>query len=131
MSAKNTKNKKDLFGRARFQQRSQSVRELSLSYEGENEVINVRPPDISTGGIFVNTTRLFPEGAVVTVRCRLSHTGAEISARGEVRYCLKGVGVGVEFVGISPENMRAIEDEIHLANRIVFRARTSRSLRRR
>ena len=35
-----------------------------------------------------------------------------IQTRGEVRYCLKGVGVGVEFVGISPESVQAIEDEI-------------------
>jgi hypothetical protein len=124
------KSQKELFGRARCTTRLQSVRELSLNYEGQSEVIHVRPPDISAGGMFVNTTREFPEGAVVAIRCRLAHTGAEIRARAEVRYCLKGVGVGVEFIGISQDNARAIEDEIHMASRISYRARTARSLKR-
>ena len=127
MSAKG----KDLFGRARSHPRLQSVRELSLNYEGQNEVIHVRPPDISTGGIFINTTREFPEGAVLTVRCQLAHTGAEICARGEVRYCLTGVGVGVEFVGMSPETVRAIERELRSANRVTSRAKSARSAKQR
>ena len=125
------KNKNELFGRARCHPRLQSVRELSLNYEGQTEVIHVRPPDISTGGIFVNTTREFPEGAVLTVRCRLVHTGTEISARGEVRYCLAGVGIGVEFVGMSPEAARAIERELRLANGIMSRSKLPRSMKRR
>jgi hypothetical protein len=36
----------------------------------------------------------------------------EVQARGEVRYCLTGVGIGVEFVGISPEYVQAIEEEV-------------------
>lgn len=125
------KNKKERFGGARSQQRLQSVRELSLNYEGQSEVIHVRPPDISTGGIFVNTAREFPEGAIVTVRCKLVNSGTEICARGEVRYCLQGVGVGVEFVGISAQAVRAIEREMRIANRISFRARTTRPRKRR
>jgi hypothetical protein len=125
------KNRKELFGRARFHPRLQSVRELSLNYEGQDEVIHVRPPDISTGGIFINTTREFPEGAVLTVRCQLAHTGTEVCARGEVRYCLSGVGVGVEFVGISAEAVRAIERELRWANRVTSRAKLARSKRRR
>jgi len=124
------KKKNELYGRARCHPRLQSVRELSLSYEGQSEVIHVRPPDISTGGIFINTTREFPEGAVLTVRCQLAHTGAEICARGEVRYCLKSVGVGVEFVGVSAETARAIEQELRWANRVTSRAKLARSKRR-
>lgn len=123
--------RKELDRRARCYPRMQSVSELSLNYEGETEVIHVRPPDISTGGIFVNTTRELPEGAVVTVRCKLAHSGIQVSARGEVRYCLKGVGVGVEFVGISSDSVRAIEREIRLADRVAFRARMARSMKRR
>jgi hypothetical protein len=62
--------------------------------------------------MFINTAKLFPEGAVLKLRFRLSRSGVLIQARCEVRYCLKGVGVGVEFVDISPEFVRAIEDEI-------------------
>jgi hypothetical protein len=35
-----------------------------------------------------------------------------VHARGEVRYCLAGVGIGVEFIGLSAEYLHAIEEEI-------------------
>ncbi len=60
--------------------------ELSMIYEGANE-------DIS-------------------VRFRLARTGVLIQTRCEVRYCIRGVGIGVEFLDASPEITRAIEEEI-------------------
>ena len=86
--------------------------ELSLTYEGRTEEISLRPPDISPHGMFINTVRRFPEGAVMKLRFRLSRSGIEVQARGEVRYCLPGVGIGVEFIGLAPEYLRAIEEEI-------------------
>lgn len=86
--------------------------ELSLTYEGRTEEISSRPPDISPHGMFINTNRRFPEGAVMKLRFRLSRSGIEVHARGEVRYCLPGVGIGVEFIGLEPEYFRAIEEEI-------------------
>jgi len=67
--------------------------ELSLTYEG-------------------NTARRFPEGAIMKLRFRLSRSGIEVHARAEVRYCLPGVGIGVEFIGLDPEYVHAIEEEI-------------------
>jgi PilZ domain-containing protein len=90
--------------------------ELSMIYEGFEEDICVRPPDISPHGMFINTSTEYPQGAVLKLRFRLSRTSVLIEARCEVRYCLRGVGVGVEFVDISPEAVRAIEDEIGVAN---------------
>ena len=90
------------------------LRELSLSYEGCSEDIRVRPPDISLQGMFINTATRFPEGSVLKVRFRLTRSGVEISARSEVRYCLVGVGVGVEFLDLSPQGARAIKKEILL-----------------
>lgn len=86
--------------------------ELSLTYEGRTEEVSSRPPDISPHGMFINTARRFPEGAVMKLRFRLSRSGIEVHARGEVRYCLAGVGIGVEFIGLEPEYVRAIEEEI-------------------
>jgi hypothetical protein len=54
---------------------------------------------------------------VLILKFRLTFTGAEIRTRGEVRYCLSGVGVGVEFVGISPQAVRKIKKEIELRKR--------------
>jgi hypothetical protein len=100
---------------SRLVARFSSLRDLSVTYEGHSEDIVTRPPDISTRGMFINTTRAFPEGAVLMVRFKLAHSGVEVSTRAEVRYCLPGVGVGVEFQGISTQETKAIEDEINSA----------------
>ncbi len=88
------------------------VRSLSVTYEGSPEDITLRAPDISPKGMFINTPNHLPEGAVLRVTFQLPRSNFEILARCEVRYCLPGVGIGVEFVEISPEAQRAIEDEI-------------------
>jgi len=92
--------------------RHPQLSELSMIYEGHEEDICVRPPDLSPHGMFINTSEEYPEGAVLKLRFRLARTGVMIETRAEVRYCLKGVGVGIEFFGISPEFVRAIEEEI-------------------
>jgi PilZ domain len=104
-------NEKD-FSSLRLSRRISTIRELSVDYEGYSETIATRPPDISTRGMFINTNRTFPEGAVLNVQFCLAFSGVEIRSRAEVRYCLEGVGVGVEFVEISPEAVAAIEKEI-------------------
>jgi len=97
---------------ARRDARHPQVTELSMIYEGFEEDISVRPPDLSPHGMFINTRTDYPEGAVLKLRFRLARTGVMIETRCEVRYCLRGVGVGVEFVAIPPESVKAIEDEI-------------------
>lgn len=96
----------------RLAPRISAIRDLSVDYEGYSESIITRPPDISTRGMFINTNRVFPEGAVLNVQFSLAVSGVEIRSRAEVRYCLAGVGVGVEFVEISPESVDAIQKEI-------------------
>jgi len=86
--------------------------ELSYSYEGKIEEVPIRPPDVSVQGMFIQTGRHFPDGAVLKVRFRLARSRYEVQARAEVRYCLPGVGVGVEFVEISAEARQAIENEL-------------------
>lgn len=102
---------------ARREQRIQHLSDLHLTYEGDSREIEVRPPDLSTHGMFVNTSKHFPEGAIVILRFRLAQSNVEIQARCEVRYCLSGVGIGVEFVGLGPEAFRAIENELRLFSR--------------
>jgi hypothetical protein len=98
----------------RSAKRFSSLRDLSVTYEGHSEDVVTRPPDISTKGMFINTTRVFPEGAVLNVKFHLALSGVEVRSRAEVRYCLAGVGVGVEFIGITREYVRAIEKEIEI-----------------
>jgi PilZ domain len=83
-----------------------------MGYEGAAREIPIRPPDISPHGMFVNTSTHFPEGAVVNLRFRLTQSKVEVQTRGEVRYCLPGIGIGVEFVGLGVESAQAIEKEL-------------------
>jgi hypothetical protein len=89
-----------------------TYRDLNIVYEGRSELIAIRAPDISPRGMFIHVPTHFPEGAVIKLDFRLSRSGHTVKARGEVRYSLPGVGIGVEFFDISPEDRQAIEDEI-------------------
>jgi hypothetical protein len=93
-----------------------SLRKITISYEGENECIVVKPPNVSAKGMFINTNRAFPEGAVLNVRFELALTNAEIQTRCEVRFCQPGIGVGVEFIGLAADSKRLIEYEIELSS---------------
>jgi hypothetical protein len=86
--------------------------DLSIVYEGSSEEIPVKVPDVSTTGMFINTARHFTEGAVIKVHFRLIRLNHEVNTRAEVRYCLSGVGIGIQFVDISPDDQAAIEQEL-------------------
>jgi len=97
---------------ARREPRIQPLSELHLSYEGDSDEIPIRPPDLSPHGMFVNTSTHFPEGAVLNLRFRLTRSNVEVQTRGEVRYCLAGIGIGIEFVELGKAAARAIEQEL-------------------
>jgi len=114
-SAKSPKKEQKKFWPLREDQRLPHLRNLSLVYEGYSEVVSLRPPDISLRGMFINTDRRYPEGAVLKLHFRLTRSGADVVARSEVRYCIPGVGVGVEFIELPSKSARAIEKELGLA----------------
>ena len=95
--------------------RIHTVSGIVLNYEGSSDLTYVRSPDVSERGMFVNTSRSFPEGAIVNVRFRLALSGASIAARGEVRYCLPGVGIGLEFCDLDASTRKLLENEMSLA----------------
>ena len=92
--------------------RIQQLSDVHLTFEGRGSEIPIRTPDLSPHGIFVNTSTHFPEGTVVNLRFRLTQSNVEVQTRGEVRYCLPGIGIGVEFVEIGADAIRAIEKEL-------------------
>ena len=92
--------------------RFSSLKDISLVYEGRSDVLSVRTPDISPRGMFVNTGAVFPEGAVLKVNFRLARSNYPVKTRCEVRYCLQGVGIGLEFIDIAPADEKAIREEI-------------------
>ncbi len=97
---------------SREAERFAAYRGLNLIYEGRSEKIEVRAPDLSPKGMFIHIPQAFPEGAVIKVEFTLSRSGYHVRARVEVRYCLPGVGIGVEFVDITDEAREKIENEI-------------------
>jgi len=102
----------------RREPRIQHLSELRMSYESGGECeIPIRPPDLSPHGMFVNTSTHFPEGAVVNLRFRLTKSNVEVQTRCEVRYCLPGIGIGVEFVGLGAKAVRAIERKLKAFSR--------------
>jgi hypothetical protein len=99
---------------ARLALRIHSIRQIAVQYEGTEERIISRAPDVSTTGMFINTSRKYAEGAMLNLSFCLALSGVEVRARGEVRYCLPGVGVGVRFVDVAENAIHSIEREIQL-----------------
>ena len=48
----------------------------------------------------------------------LALSGLDVQARGEVRYSLPGVGIGVQFIDISENAIHSIEQETRLSRRL-------------
>ena len=86
--------------------------DLKIIYDGCTDWVDVRSPDISTTGAFINTPHAFPKGTKLKLRFELPGTGTRIQAVGEVRYCLPGVGAGVEFVDLHALARTAIQKYI-------------------
>ena len=104
--------KKPIKTEVRETRRYQMTIDLSVVYEGETAEVPVHPPDLSTRGMFIHTTRVFPIGSVLKISFRLERTNIKVDVRGEVRHCVRGAGVGVEFLDLSPESRRAIQEEM-------------------
>jgi hypothetical protein len=102
---------------ARLAPRIHSIRQIALQYEGIEERIISRVPDVSTSGMFINTGRKYAEGAVLNLSFCLALSGLEVHARGEVRYSIPGVGVGVQFIDSPEDAIHSIEREIELSRR--------------
>jgi len=91
--------------------RHQLLGDLSVVYEGSTEEFEVHLPDLSTRGMFIPTRRLFPIGSVLKVRFWLPRSRFLVNARAEVRHIVPDSGIGVEFVQLSSEALKAIEEE--------------------
>jgi len=91
---------------------SEPASALSVVHEGASEETPAHPPNLSPQGMFINTAEPFSVGAMLQLNVRLVGSGCELNARGKVCHCMPGVGVGVEFVNLSPVARRAIEEEI-------------------
>lgn len=60
----------------------------------------------------MNTSTHFPVGAILNLQFRLTQSNLEVQTCREVCYCLPGIGIGVEFVGLGAEAAEAIKKEL-------------------
>lgn len=93
------------------------LKDVALSCEGRNEVLSVHLPDISLTGMFLNTMTSYPEGTILKVHFRLARSNHAVDVRCEVRYCLPGVGLGLEFIDILAKDKKAIMKELDMSVR--------------
>jgi c-di-GMP-binding flagellar brake protein YcgR len=68
--------------------------------------------DVSAGGMFVETTVPCEKGSRVELRFHLNDGGPVILAKAEVKYLVPKLGMGVEFVDLSPSDRERIENYV-------------------
>lgn len=68
--------------------------------------------DVSAGGMFVETTVPCEKGARVELRFHLNDGGPVILAKAEVKYLVPKLGMGVEFVDLSPSDRERLENYV-------------------
>lgn len=86
--------------------------DLKIAYDGITEIVDARSPDLSTSGMFINTPHPYLTGAKIGLRFDLLRTGVFVQALGDVRYCVTGIGIGVQFVNLPEHARAAIEREL-------------------
>jgi len=85
-------------------------------FVSEVEVVDVgkhRCSDISLGGMYLETVHSFPVGSVVTVRFKLRDADEQaIRVKARVLYIHEGMGLGLTFVDLNPQDREQIEQFI-------------------
>jgi len=66
-----------------------------------------RTSDLSLGGCYVDTMNSFPVGSIV--KMRLTREARTFEAQAEVVYSLLGMGIGLKFTEVDPEQFRIVE----------------------
>src|SRR5688572_19649396 len=83
-----------------------------VSFVSEVEIVGVgvrRCSDLSVGGIYLDTTSFLPEGTLLQLRFKLPSDERLIEVKAQSLYGVPGLGVGVCFVDLSPENLEIIK----------------------
>lgn len=80
-----------------------------------NGSIKAQGLDLSLGGIYLHTGRNFPVGTVMSVTLPLN--SQIINVRARVRNAQESVGMGVQFIEVTPDQEAAIQDFVNSAVR--------------
>ena len=71
---------------------------------------NARVSDISTTGLFLDTTVTFPEGSVLSLKFTLP--SLQMTVRADVMHAMPAMGMGLRFRELTPMQQVAIEEII-------------------
>ena len=82
---------------------------LEAAFSSQSPFIDGRLTDLTPYGVFIDTMTTIPPGSEVTVKFGLPELG-EIKTKGKVVWTQDNVGMGVEFLDLSPEDHKKIED---------------------
>ena len=72
--------------------------------------VATRINDLSMTGAFIDTVANFSRGTILELRFHVKNVRIETTA--EVRYCMKGMGMGVRFIDLKPDHAAALESLI-------------------
>lgn len=85
---------------------------LATQVQCESATLLAFSRDVSVGGMFIETHQPLPVGSLLTARFNLDNETAVVVAKGVVTYQVKKFGMGVQFVDLTPEHKRLIEDYV-------------------
>ncbi len=73
-----------------------------------NKSIMLNAIDISEGGLYVHTDRIFPSGDILDIS--LSMGSHKIDLKTRVQHCQEGIGMGLQFVELSAEQQTELKN---------------------
>jgi len=73
-----------------------------------NNSIMVNGINISEGGLYVHTGRMFPAGSIVDVS--IPFGTKQINFKARVQHCQECIGMGLEFIDLSPEQQTQLKE---------------------
>ena len=106
MSAQETRSRGN-FERRRFPRHQLSVG-MEISDLASGHKVRVKSSDLSVGGCYIET--MLPLALGTGLEIEMWIESSKVSARAIVRTCDPGVGMGIEFVGVTPDKQRQLED---------------------
>ncbi len=86
--------------------------DILLHCQSAQTLIEGKAENISVSGILVRTAKTFPEGEEIDIFFTVPGMTQGIQARGRVAHVVPEAFMGVEFVNLSPESTRQIEQYI-------------------
>jgi hypothetical protein len=84
---------------------------VDVFFDGNDATGVASTKDISTGGFYMNTQTVIPEGSLLLIRIPFG-PGRQVVSNAEVVYSNAGRGVGVRFQGLSEQAQALLEQEL-------------------